>query len=198
MFLPSAKTARSSRPLTNQQILAAGWPSGSRAKDISQHPLFRGAISRWAWRFFCYRFTQPARWFLTLSLLCMTLGSNSLDLQIYVPFTYAFGIWLIAWLCALLVKPRIALSAHHAERIRAGETLPVEVEVRQQRPLLGAAMTLIPIACPSPSTRFPKTACACPLLRADKKPAPVSEFAVPNAACIRGRVFAWSVIFRSA
>ena len=169
MSLPSAKIARSSRPLTNQQILAAGWPSGSRAKDISQHPLFRGAISRWAWRFFCYRFTQPARWFLTLSLLCMTFGSNSLDLQIYVPFTYAFGIWLVAFFCALLIKPRVALSAHHAERIRAGETLPVEVEVRQQRHLLGAAMTLIPHCLPLALDAVPEDGLRLPALARGQK-----------------------------
>lgn len=160
----AAKTSVRPRPVTNQQILAAGWPSPSRAKDISTHPLFRGAISRWAWRFFTYRFPQPSRWFLALSLVCMTIGSNSLDLQIYVPFTYAFGVWCAAFVCALLVKPRVTLAARHAERIRAGEVLPVDVEIRQDRNLLGAAMTLIPHCLPLALDSVPEDGLRLPSL----------------------------------
>ena len=173
MSLPPVTTAiprpTRRRPITNQQILAAGWPSGSRAKDIATHPLFRGAISRWAWRFFTYRFTQASRWFLTLSVVCMTIGSNSLDLQIYVPFTYAFGVWFAAVVCALLFKPRVALAAHHAERIRAGETLPVDVEIRQHRNLIGAAMTLIPHCLPRALDSVPEDGLRLPALARGQK-----------------------------
>ena len=68
----------------------------SRAKDIRYIRLFRAEISRWAWRFYTYRLTPASRWFLALSVLFMMFGSNSLDLLIYVPFTYAFGIWFVA------------------------------------------------------------------------------------------------------
>ena len=177
-------TAR--RPLTNQQILAAGWPSGSRAKDISTHPMFRGAISRWTWRFFTYRFPQAGRWFLTLSLVCMTIGSNSLDLQIYVPFTYLFGVWCAALVCALLFKPRVALAAHHAERIRAGEVLPVDVEIRQQRNLLGAAMTLIPHCLPRALDVVPEDGLRLPsLLRGQKTRVRL------GIHCARRGLYAW-------
>ena len=157
------------RRVTSQQIAAAGWPPLSRAKDINAHPYFRGAISRWAWRFYTHRLTPASRWFFTLSVLFISLGYSSLDLQIYVPFTYAFGIWVVAVAGAILFKPRVALTAHHAHRVRAGETLPIEVDIQQRRFLLGAPMTLIPHRLPPALDAVPEDGTAVPALRRGQK-----------------------------
>lgn len=120
----------------------------SRAQDIDAYPYFRGQISRIAWRFYTYRLTQVSRWFLALNLACFILGYNTLDVQLYVLFSYAIGIWFVALACAVLFKPRVALAVHHIARIRAGETLMVEADILQKRHMLGAGMTLIPNRLP--------------------------------------------------
>ena len=117
-------------------------------KTFAIIPFFRGEISRWAWRFYTYRLAPAGRWFLVLTIVFMMFGSNSLDLQIYVPFMYAFGVWFVAIACLVLFRPRVALDAPHAGRVRAGETLPIEVDIRQGRRWPGAAMTLIPHCLP--------------------------------------------------
>jgi uncharacterized protein (DUF58 family) len=157
------------RRVTSQQIAAAGWPPLSRAKDINAHPYFRGAISRWAWRFYTHRLTPASRWFFTLSVLFISLGYSSLDLQIYVPFTYAFGIWTVAIAGANLFKPRVALVIRHAHRIRAGEILPIDVDIQQRRSLLGATMTLIPHCLPPALDAVPEDGTPIPSLARGQK-----------------------------
>ena len=53
----------------------------------------------------------------------------SLDQQFYVPLTYAFGLWTVAYLGMWLGRPQVALTARYADRAQAGETLPVEIDV---------------------------------------------------------------------
>lgn len=105
------------------------WPSFGPTKDISYHPYLQGSLSRWAWRFFMYRLTRPGRWFLFLTAAFAVYGSSSLDLQVYVPFTYAFGLWLVALVAALASAPRVRIETRHAERASAGDILPVDIEI---------------------------------------------------------------------
>jgi len=108
------------------------WPSFTSTKDIDYHPYLRGSLSRWVWRFYMYRLTRSGRWFLWLTAAFVVYGSTSLDLQVYVPFTYAFGLWLVALVAALAGAPRVSLSVRHADRICAGDTMPVDVEISRR------------------------------------------------------------------
>src|SRR5579883_2315804 len=108
------------------------WPAFGSTKDIDYHPYLRGVISRWVWRFYMYRLTRPGRWFLWLTAAFAVYGSTSLDLQVYVPFTYAFGLWLVALVAAVAGAPRVGLAARHAGRVGAGETLPVDIEITRR------------------------------------------------------------------
>lgn len=163
-----ARAASRSR-VTSQQIAAAGWPPRSRAKDITYHPFFRGAISRWLWRFFTWRLTPPCRWFLILTMLWMTFGSNSLDLQIYVPFTYALGVWIVAVACVLLFRPRVTLHVRHVDRVQAGDILPIDIDVTQNRRMTGAIQTLIPHKLPPSLDAVPEDGTRVPPLTRGQK-----------------------------
>lgn len=149
---------------TRWQLFTARLPPTSRAKDINAYPFFRGGISRGAWRFYMYRLTPVCGWFLTLTLLFFMFGYNTLDLQAYIPFAYALGIWCVTICCALVFKPRVTLKVQHASRLRAGEILQVEVEVRQQKQMLGATMTLVPHRLPPALDMTPEEGTQIPAL----------------------------------
>lgn len=115
-------------------------------KEIRGHPLFQGAISRWIWRIVTHRITRPGGWFLGMTFAFTVYGATSLDLQVFVPFTYAAGLWMVALVLALTRPPRISLTAQMPTRIEAGQTLSVEIDVRALRPLFDA--TLLPRRLP--------------------------------------------------
>ncbi len=98
-------------------------------KDIRAHPLFRGAISRWLWRLSTHRLTRPGGWFAGMTLAFALYGTTSLDLQVFVPFTYAVSIWVLAWCWTLLRPPRVAMTVHQPSRVEAGARLAVTVTV---------------------------------------------------------------------
>ena len=98
-------------------------------KDIRYHPLFQGILFPWVWRVYTQRFTRVGHYFLAATFVFMAFGSFTLDQQWYVPFTYAFGLWMVALLGMFGQRPRAKLTATHAGRISAGETLPVEIEI---------------------------------------------------------------------
>ena len=101
------------------------WYAGTQ--DIEANPLFKGNLSRWLWRFVTHRLTAAGRWFFWPTLLLVLVGSLSLEWQPYVVFLYAAALWLVALLVAVCRPPRVSLQVHHAERVCAGEVLPVEV-----------------------------------------------------------------------
>jgi uncharacterized protein (DUF58 family) len=105
------------------------FPHVPGTKDIRQHPVFQGSLSRWAWKLYTHRLTRAGRWFLGLTLVMGLTLAPGLDVQFYVPVIYILGVWAVAEAATLLNKPRVRLRARHADRVRAGETLPVEVEV---------------------------------------------------------------------
>ena len=105
----------------------------NRSKDIACYAYFQGGISRGLWRFIHYRFTNASGWLLALTLLFMAYASNTLDLQAYTPLGYLIATWLVALFAALLSRPRVRISARHSDRIRVGDTLPIALEVTQQR-----------------------------------------------------------------
>ncbi|HEX5323257.1 MAG TPA: DUF58 domain-containing protein [Capsulimonadaceae bacterium] len=127
---------------------AAAWPSFASTKDIEYHPYLRGSISRWLWRFYMYRLTRSGRWFLWLTAAFAVYGSTSLQLQVYVPFTYAFGLWFVALIAALAGAPRVRLTARHADRVSAGDTLPVDIEVSRRGRFPAAELFVLPHRLP--------------------------------------------------
>ena len=133
-------------------------------KEIRGHPLFQGAISRWIWRIVTHRITRPGGWFLGMTFAFTVYGATSLDLQVFVPFTYAAGLWIVALVLALTRPPRINLTAQMATRIEAGQTLPVEIDVRALRPLFDA--TLLPRRLPSAIDAVPLDGVPLDTLRA--------------------------------
>lgn len=101
-------------------------------KDIRGHPLFRGAISRWLWRLATQRLTRPGRWFAGMTVAFALYGATSLDLQVFVPFTYAVSVWLLALVWTWVRPPRVSLAVRQPARAKVGEALPVSVEVQAQ------------------------------------------------------------------
>lgn len=99
-------------------------------KDIRASPLFRGAISRWLWRWGTHRMTRPGAWFAAMTLAFALYGATSLDLQIFVPFTYAAGVWVVAALWAQVRPPRVSLTAEQPRRVEAGARLTALVTVQ--------------------------------------------------------------------
>ncbi len=102
-------------------------------KEIRGHPFFRGAISRWLWRLLTYRLTRPGQWFAGMTGAFALYGATSLDLQVFVPFTYALSVWALAWAWTALRPPRVSITLQQPSRVEAGETLPIVVTVQALR-----------------------------------------------------------------
>ena len=109
--------------------LNAGWPSWSGTQDAAAFAVLNTTGLAGAWRFLTERLTTGGRWFALATGAFFVSGINSLELQSYVPLLYALGLWFAAVLALPWTRPRARLKAQHASRIRAGETLPVEVEL---------------------------------------------------------------------
>lgn len=112
-------------------------------KDIREHPLYGGAISRFFWRINNYRLTRAGRWFLGLTLALGFFGATTLDIQTYIPFLYAVGFWAVALLFLPLTRPRLALRVRHAGRVAAGSTLPVAVAMTQTGRIPGLDLNVL-------------------------------------------------------
>ena len=124
------------------------WHSTKDIREASPVPGFPGPISLWAWRFFTHRLTTAGNWFLGTALLFLLFGSTSLDLQVFVPFTYAAGLGLVVILATLLVRPRVRVRAEHAARAAAGETLTVTLEITNSGRYSGREWAVLPYRLP--------------------------------------------------
>jgi uncharacterized protein (DUF58 family) len=123
------------------------FPHGT--KEIRASPLYRGQLSRWVWRFFTHQLTRPGRWFLGLwVLLGMISGVTIMEIQTYIPFLYMSAFWLMTQIVVFLNKPRVRVRARHTDRVFAGETMPVEVEVTQESHLPGLDYNVLPERLP--------------------------------------------------
>jgi len=139
-------------------------PSFSGTKEIHPESIFRSFVVRWAWRFYTQRLTQAGRWFFWPTLIFTSYGSTSLNLQIFVFFAYAFGLWAGALAGLFLWRPRVRLQARCAERVSAGETLPVEIEVESLGGSAGAGLTVLPHRLPREVDATPDAGVAVPPL----------------------------------
>ena len=102
------------------------------AHNIDRHPLFKGFVSRWCWRFYYLRLTEAGRWFLIPFFFITIFAAAVYQQPFYALFFLAAVLWLLALLASWLLPLRVAVEARHAERICAGETLCIDVQVRQQ------------------------------------------------------------------
>nr|CAA9274217.1 hypothetical protein AVDCRST_MAG63-3183 [uncultured Armatimonadetes bacterium] len=170
-------TARKKGPPTGGSGANAGapdtleglFPRFPGTKDIRYHPVFQGGLSRWVWRYYTHRLTRAGRWFLGLTCLLGLVGSTSLEIQTYIPFLYAFAFWTVAGAAAAFSRPRVAFVARHADRVCAGETLPVEIEIEQRGRLGGADLNVLPSGLPIPVDAIPEGGVPVPPLRRGEK-----------------------------
>ena len=138
-------------------------------KDVTYHPLFRGLLFPWVWRVWTQRFTRVGHYFILATLFFTAFGSISLDQQWYVPFTYACGLWATAIVGIWVSRPRVTLRAAHAERVSAGETLPVEIEVTAQGGRRRAGLTVLPDRLPPWVDAAPEEGVGLPVLKPGEK-----------------------------
>jgi len=139
------------------------WYAGTQ--DIEANPLFKGLLSRWLWRFITHRMTRAGRWFFWPTLALMLVGSLSLEWQPYLLFLYAAALWLVALLVTVCLPPRVSLRAHHAERVCAGEVLPVEVIIEQQGRFPGVDLQVLPEKLPPGLEAVPPEGMPAPALK---------------------------------
>lgn len=115
---------------------------------IDAHPYFKGYISQWAWRFYTHRLTRAGRWFFWPTVAFASFGTLSFELQFYVILFYLLIIWAVALLAALCLPPRVTLRARHAERIRVGESLQVDITLTQCGRFPGIDLKVLPARLP--------------------------------------------------
>lgn len=127
------------------------FPSFPGTKDINFHPVFKGSLSKWVWRFYTHRLTRAGRWFLGLTVALLVFGGGvGLEIQSWIPLLYAMAFWTVASAARLFVAPRIRLRARHRDRIAVGELLPVDVEVEMDagRTFPAADLNILPTNLP--------------------------------------------------
>lgn len=132
-------------------------------KDVRYHPFFQGLLFPWVWRVWMQRFTHVGHYFLFATVLFMAFGSISLDQQWYVPFTYAVALWVAAGFGEVTRRPRVRLTVRHASRVRAGETLAVEIEVESLR-RREIGLSILPDLLPPPIDAVPEEGVGLPPL----------------------------------
>lgn len=136
------------KTLSSRRNRLVGLPFFSRTKDIRYYPYFQSPLSRGIWFLLSARLTRISRWLVLITLLFFFYGSNSLDIQGYVPLLYLLNVWAVAVVSLLLFRPDFKAEAKHADRISVGETLPIDIEVEQRRRKNQVETTLIPLCLP--------------------------------------------------
>jgi len=141
------------------------WPPLAPTKDIGDYLFLHGAISRWLWRIYVQRFTSAGRWCLLVSFIFIVYGGASLQLQAYVTAMYMLAIWTVAIAAMLAYRPRTRLTSSLPSRIRAGETLSIDVRVAQCGLLRGADLVVLPHRLPPDIDSIPPAGVALGDLR---------------------------------
>ncbi len=137
------------------------------------------------WHFWAHALTPGGRWLFGASVAFFTIGSTSLELQVFVPLCYVAMLWLLALLCRLWFKPRVLFSARFATRVGAHEALPVSISVTCTGKYLSRAHVVAHRLPPHFEVRPPQGAELPPLVK--NETARVTMHLIPTR---RG---AWSV-----
>lgn len=122
-------------------------------------------LARFLWQVYREQLTPAGRWFFWISLAFSVYGASTLDIQAYVPFCYAAGLWGAAAAAAVLFRPHLRLRASHAPRVCAGETLPVEVEIESLARVPPALLRVVPHRAPHGLRAVPVEGVEVPPLR---------------------------------
>jgi len=138
--------------------------SYDRTKEISCNPYFRGGISRWVWRFYMYRITAPACWFIALTCVFILYGTTSIDLYIFIPLMYSFGIWFIAWLIAMFLPPKAHLDYQMPRRVAKNASVPVRITLTSSVKSPMVDLVVIPMRLPPSIEAIPLTGARIDLL----------------------------------
>ena len=144
-------------------------PPLSPSKDHAGYPLLSGGISRWLWRVYSQRLTTAGRWLLLATAVFVGYGGTSLQLQGYMLAGYAAALWLVAGVAMYLYKPRVALTAHLCDRVCAGETLPIDIDLEQRGRARGADLVVLPHRLPAPIDSVPDQGILLPDLARGKR-----------------------------
>ena len=112
--------------------LKPGLPPASGAHDAAYFTIANTGGLAGPWRMWNERFTPAGRWTFIAGMALFVSGINSLELQSYVPLLYIACFWLCAFAAWLFRRPQAVLQVRHAQRICAGETLPVQAEVTNE------------------------------------------------------------------
>jgi len=96
------------------------------AKEVED---VHGPLFRWIWKFYTWRLTHAGRWLVWPTVGFLAYTSASRDYQACVPLAYLLALWLVALAAMLLFRPKARIAARQAERVTAGSSLPVDIEV---------------------------------------------------------------------
>lgn len=149
--------------------LRDNFPSFSPCKDLSDQKLLKTATQRWVWWLFTQKLTVAGRWFAAPTVVFATYGAVSLQIQGYVVFCYLAAFWLVAGVGTMLIRPRVRLKAFFADRICAGQTMPVDLEIEQLGRLSHVELFALPHRLPAAVDADPDDGVALPVLQRGQK-----------------------------
>lgn len=97
------------------------------------------------WRHFVRRLTLPGRWFFAFTIfLLFNTGATWPDVQVYVPFAFASGLWLCALAACILFKPNVAIRLTSPKAIPAGSTVSIVGTASSLRKILPGDVFIVP------------------------------------------------------
>ena len=100
-----------------------------------------------------------------ISGMFVAYGGASLQLQGFVLAGYVSAIWFIAGLAMLFYRPRASLRIMMANRVCAGEKLPIDLDVQQRGRSRGADLVVLPHKLPLAIDSVPDEGVSLPDLR---------------------------------
>ncbi|MBI3268983.1 MAG: DUF58 domain-containing protein [Planctomycetes bacterium] len=92
---------------------------------------YESYVLRWGRRFYFEKLTRAGRAFFWACAGFFAYAVISIKGLVYVPLAYVTSLWVVAWTASLLWRPRVRIAVRGADRICAGEVLPLDVEVEQ-------------------------------------------------------------------
>ena len=76
------------------------------------------------------------------------MAGASLQMLGYVAFSFIAGVWAVALVGMWFFRPKVRIVAQHAERVCAGEILPVDVDIEQRGRVSLADLAVLPHRLP--------------------------------------------------
>ena len=99
--------------------------------------------------------TPAGRYFIVPTIVFGAIGATSLDHHVHVACLYSLAFWLVTFPFSLFDAPRVKITPRLADRVSAGQSMPVEIEVEQIGRFPHADITLVPHRLPAGITCRP-------------------------------------------